>query len=42
MHKRKFTVVTQLHLNNNKDVIEYLESSRKDYARAYRDTQSHF
>ena len=42
MHKRKFTVVTQLHLNNNKDVIEYLESSRKDYARAYRETYHTF
>ena len=42
MHKRKFTVVTQLHLNNNKDVIEYLESSRKDYNRAYRETYHTF
>ncbi len=42
MQKRKFTVVTQLHLNNNKDVIDYLESSRKDYARAYRETYHTF
>lgn len=42
MQKRKFTVVTQLHLNNNKDVNDYLESSRKDYARAYRETYHTF
>jgi len=38
MHKRKFTVVTQLHSKNNEDLIEYLESSRSDYAKAYRET----
>ena len=38
MKKRKFTVVTQLHYCNNKDLIEYLESSRKDYSKAYRET----
>ena len=38
MHKRKFTVVTQLHSRNNEDLIEYLESSRSDYAKAYRET----
>ena len=38
MHKRKFTAVTQLHLKNNKELIEYLESSRSAYASAYRET----
>lgn len=38
MQKRKFTVVTQLHLKNNKELIEYIESSRSDYAKAYRET----
>lgn len=36
--KRKFTVVTQLHENNNHDLIEYIESSRSDYAKAVRET----
>lgn len=38
MQKRKFTVVTQLHEKNNCDIIEYIESSRSDYARARRET----
>lgn len=42
MYKRKFTVVTQLHEGNNKDLIEYLESSRSDYASAYRETYHAF
>ena len=42
MYKRKFTVVTQLHSKNNEELIEYLESSRKDYARAYRETYHTF
>lgn len=42
MQKHKFTVLTQLHFKNNKDVIEYLESSRKDYNRAYRETYHTF
>jgi transposase, IS605 orfB family len=42
MQKRKFTVVSQLHSKNNEDLIEYLESSRKDYARAYRETYHTF
>ena len=42
MYKRKFTVMAQLHSKNNRDVIEYLESSRKDYARAYRETYHTF
>lgn len=42
MHKRKFTVVTQLHLKNNKELIEYLESSRSEYAKAYRETYHTF
>ena len=38
MQKRKFTVVTQLHEKNNHDIIEYIESSRSEYARAMRET----
>lgn len=38
MQKRKFTVVTQLHEKNNHDIIEYIESSRCDYAKAVRET----
>lgn len=39
MYKHKFTVVTQVHSNNsNEELIEYLESSRSDYASAYRET----
>lgn len=38
MRKRKFTVVTQLHEKNNRDIIEYVESSRGEYARAVRET----
>lgn len=38
MQKRKFTVVTQLHEKNNKDIIEYIESSRIEYAKAVRET----
>lgn len=38
MQKRKFTVVTQLHEKNNQDIIEYIESSRSEYAKAVRET----
>lgn len=38
MQKRKFTVVTQLHEKNNREIIEYIESSRSEYARAMRET----
>ena len=38
MQKRKFTVVTQLHKENNLDIIKYIESSRSEYARALRET----
>lgn len=38
MQKRKFTVVTQLHEKNNRDIIEYVESYRSDYAKAVRET----
>ena len=38
MQKRKFTVVTQLHEKNNHDIIEYVESSRSNYAKAVRET----
>lgn len=38
MYKRKFTVVTQLHENNNQYLIEYIESSRSEYAKAVRET----
>ena len=38
MQKRKFTVVTQLHEKNNHEIIEYIESSRSEYARAMRET----
>ena len=38
MQKRKFTVVTQLHEKNNHDIITYIESSRREYAKAVRET----
>ena len=38
MCSRKFTVVTQLHERNNRGVIEYIESSRRDYGKAMRET----
>ena len=38
MQKRKFTVVTQLHEKNNHEIIEYIESSRSEYARVMRET----
>ena len=38
MQKRKFTVVTQLHERHNHDIIEYIESSRSEYAKAMRET----
>ena len=34
MQKRKFTVVTQLHENNNADLINYIDTSRGTYAKA--------
>lgn len=38
MYKRKYTVVTQLHEQNNKDLIEYVEVARHVYAKAVRET----
>lgn len=38
MFKRKFTVVTQLHENNNQEIIDYIDSSRGVYAKALRET----
>lgn len=38
MQKRKFTVFTQLHEKNNHNIIEYIEASRSDYAKAVRET----
>ena len=38
MRKRKYTVVTQLHEQNNKDLIEYVEVARHAYAQAVRVT----
>lgn len=38
MRKRKYTVVTQLHEQNNKDLIEYVEVARHAYAKAVRET----
>lgn len=38
MHKRKYTVITQLHEQNNKELIEYVEVARHGYAKAVRET----
>ena len=38
MQKRKFTVVTQLHENNNTDLIEYIDKTHVLYAKAMRET----
>ena len=38
MRKRKYTVVTQLHEQNNKDLLEYVEVARHAYAKAVRET----
>ena len=38
MLKKKFTVVTQLHTKNNKDIIQYFEESRNVYNKAVRET----
>lgn len=38
MHKRKFTVFTQLHEENNADIIEYFDDRRKRYAKIVRET----
>lgn len=38
MYKRKYTVVTQLHEENNSDLIEYVEVARHAYAKAVRET----
>lgn len=37
MLKKKFTVVTQLHLENNEDIIHYFEDSRNVYSKAVRE-----
>ena len=36
MHKRKFTVFTQLHEENNADLIEYFDDRRERYAKIVR------
>ena len=38
MRKRKFTIVTQLHENNNIDLIEYIDTTRVLYSKAMRET----
>lgn len=38
MPKRKYIVVTQLHEQNNKELIEYVEVARHAYAKAVRET----
>lgn len=38
MRKRKYTVITQLHEQNNKELIEYVEVARHAYAKAVRET----
>ena len=38
MQKRKVTVVTQLHENNNADLINYIDASRAVYAKALRES----
>ena len=38
MQKRKFTVVTQLHENNNTSLIEYVDETRVLYAKVMRET----
>ena len=38
MHKRKFTVFTQLHEANNADLIEYFDDRRERYAKTMRET----
>ena len=38
MHKRKFTVFTQLHEDNNADIIEYFDDRRRRYAKIVRET----
>ena len=38
MQKRKFTIVTQLHENNNTSLIEYVDTTRVLYAKAIRET----
>ena len=38
MHKRKFTVFTQLHEENNADLIEYFDDRRKRQSKIVRKT----
>ena len=38
MSNRKFTIVTQLHEERNRCLIEYMESSRREYGKALRET----
>ena len=38
MQKRKFTIITQLHENNNTDLIKYFDTTRVLYAKAMRET----
>lgn len=37
MLKKKFTVVTQLHSENNEDIIRYFEESRNVYSKVVRE-----
>lgn len=38
MHKRKFTIFTQLHEENNAELIEYVDDRRKRQSKAMRET----
>nr|DAS80344.1 MAG TPA: hypothetical protein [Caudoviricetes sp.] len=38
MRSQKFTIATQLHEKNNRSLIEYMESSRREYGKALRET----
>lgn len=38
MHKRKFTIVTQLHEGLNKDLIDYISETLPSYAKAVRES----
>lgn len=38
MQSCKFTVMAQLHEENNRGLIDYIDSSRSDYGKALRET----
>ena len=38
MSNRKFIIVTQLHEESNRCLIEYMEFSRREYGKALRET----